>query len=149
MTTTISATSNQRTAAAASSPSPATINAAEIGFERGSLPHERHVQSFLLDFRTQRPAAIARLPAQLFLAPVRVDILHQCVVYELARRRGVVYRNQSGRGEWRGSRRKLWPQKRMGRARIGDRGSPVAGGACRWLIHMTTAGAHMIFGCNY
>lgn len=70
---------------------------------------------------------IVELPS-LFVSPVRIDILHQCVVYHLAKKRGVVYYNQKGRGEVEGSRRKLWPQKRMGRARVGDRASPVCGG---------------------
>ena len=59
--------------------------------------------------------------------PLRRDILHRAVVYE-----GDMTRMGTANTKWRddvhGSNRKLAPQKGLGRARVGDRKSPIRRG---------------------
>src|SRR5258705_1142662 len=59
------------------------------------------------------------LPADVFGGPVRVPILHQSVVKELAARRAGTH-DTKGRSEVSGGGRKPWKQKGTGRARQGS-----------------------------
>ncbi|KAI0032721.1 ribosomal protein L4 [Vararia minispora EC-137] len=70
---------------------------------------------------------LAQLDPTVFAHPARPDILHLCVVQYLdGLRQGSA--NTKTRAEVRGSGRKLRPQKGSGRARLGDRGSPMLRG---------------------
>ncbi len=63
------------------------------------------------------------LPAAIFEAPVRQDLMHQALVRQLANARlGTV--KTKGRGEVSGGGRKPWRQKGTGRARQGSTRSP-------------------------
>ena len=61
----------------------------------------------------------AELPADIFEAPVNVDLMHQAYVRQMANaRRGT--HSTKGRSEVRGGGRKPWKQKGTGRARQGS-----------------------------
>ena len=59
------------------------------------------------------------LSADVFAGPVRVPLLHQAVVKELAARRAGTH-DTKGRSEVSGGGRKPWKQKGTGRARQGS-----------------------------
>jgi large subunit ribosomal protein L4 len=86
---------------------------------------ERTVQAWVRDFRSNAPIGIAQLARCVFATHIRPDIVHRVVVYHLAKKRGVVQYHDKNRAEVRGSGRKIRPQKRLGRARVGDRRSPL------------------------
>lgn len=64
------------------------------------------------------------LPDPVFAAPMRESLVHQAVCHTMAARRSGTA-STKGRGEVRGSGRKLWRQKKTGRARIGSVRSPL------------------------
>jgi large subunit ribosomal protein L4 len=67
------------------------------------------------------------LDPAVFSQPIRRDVLHACVTwYRDSLRRGTA--STKSRGEVNGSNRKIRPQKGTGRARLGDRGSPMLRG---------------------
>lgn len=69
------------------------------------------------------------LPGATFDAPVRRDLMHRCVVWQLAKRRAGTAQTKT-RSEIRGSTRKVRPQKGTGRARLGSVRAPhLRGGA--------------------
>ncbi|KNE56519.1 50S ribosomal protein L4 [Allomyces macrogynus ATCC 38327] len=81
------------------------------------------VQALIRDFPTNRPIAIAQLPASVYASPLRRDILHRCVVWQRdAARQGT--HQTKGRSDVRGSTRKLAPQKGRGTARVGSLRAP-------------------------
>ncbi|KAJ3364377.1 54S ribosomal protein L4 mitochondrial [Allomyces javanicus] len=81
------------------------------------------VQAMIRDFPTNRPIAIAQLPAAVYASPLRRDILHRCVVWQRdAARQGT--HQTKGRSDVRGSTRKLAPQKGRGTARVGSLRAP-------------------------
>ena len=59
------------------------------------------------------------LPAAIFQAPVRKDLMHQALVYQQANARLGTHKTK-GRSEVRGGGRKPWRQKGTGRARQGS-----------------------------
>jgi large subunit ribosomal protein L4 len=63
------------------------------------------------------------LPAAIFEAPVRKDLMHQALVYQMANIRLGTHKTK-GRGEVRGGGRKPWRQKGTGRARQGSTRAP-------------------------
>jgi large subunit ribosomal protein L4 len=69
------------------------------------------------------------LPAQIFEAPIKRDLMHQALVRQLANARLGTHKTKT-RSEVRGGGRKPWRQKGTGRARQGSRRSPnwVGGG---------------------
>ena len=73
------------------------------------------------------PQSFVEYPAAHLNVPLRRDILHRAVVYE-----GDKARQGSANAKWRsdvhGSGRKLLPQKGTGRARVGDKKSPIRRG---------------------
>lgn len=91
----------------------------------------QYVDAWLKDFATGNPLNLISLERSVFCGTIRKDIMHRVVVYQLAKKRGVVVRNQKSRWEVRGSRRKVRPQKGMGMARVGDRYSPLFRGGGR------------------
>ena len=64
------------------------------------------------------------LPAQIFEAPIKRDLMHQAFVRQLANARLGTHKTKS-RAEVRGGGRKPWRQKGTGRARHGSRRSPI------------------------
>ena len=64
------------------------------------------------------------LPSSLFNVKVNKDLLAQSVRTYLAGKRKASAKTKT-RGEIKGSRRKIWPQKGTGRARHGDRYAPI------------------------
>lgn len=73
------------------------------------------------------PLRFAAYPSSHLLVPLRRDILHRAIVYE-----GDATRQGTASTKWRddvhGSGRKIRPQKGTGRARLGDRKSPMLRG---------------------
>jgi large subunit ribosomal protein L4 len=64
------------------------------------------------------------LPAEIFEAPIKLDLMHQAFVRQLANAR-LGTRSTKGRSEVTGGGRKPWRQKGTGRARHGSRRSPI------------------------
>jgi large subunit ribosomal protein L4 len=64
------------------------------------------------------------LPAGIFEAPIKRDLMHQALVRQLANARLGTHKTKS-RGEVRGGGQKPWRQKGTGRARHGSRRSPI------------------------
>jgi large subunit ribosomal protein L4 len=63
------------------------------------------------------------LPAAIFEAPVRKDLMHQALIYQQANAHLGTHKTK-GRGEVSGGGRKPWKQKGTGRARQGSTRSP-------------------------
>jgi large subunit ribosomal protein L4 len=63
------------------------------------------------------------LPAAIFKAPVRKDLMHQALVYQQANAHLGTHKTK-GRGEVSGGGRKPWKQKGTGRARQGSTRAP-------------------------
>jgi large subunit ribosomal protein L4 len=66
----------------------------------------------------------AELPAAIFEAPVKPDLMHQALVRQQANARLGTHKTK-GRGEVSGGGRKPWRQKGTGRARAGSTRSPI------------------------
>ena len=64
------------------------------------------------------------LPADIFEAPIKTDLMHQALVRQMANAR-LGTRKTKSRGEVSGGGRKPWRQKGTGRARHGSRRSPI------------------------
>jgi large subunit ribosomal protein L4 len=64
------------------------------------------------------------LPAEIFEAPVKVELMHQAFERQMANARAGTHATK-GRGEVRGGGRKPWRQKGTGRARHGSIRSPI------------------------
>lgn len=81
------------------------------------------------------PLAPVPLPAPLFAAPARLDLIHRVVCWFRAGERAGLA-SAKGRGEVAGSNRKIHAQKGTGRARAGDaraphrRGGKISSGVC-------------------
>ncbi|OJD30481.1 mitochondrial 54s ribosomal protein 6 [Diplodia corticola] len=85
------------------------------------------VPTTIYRFPTMEPLRFLSYPSSHLLLPLRRDILHRAVVYE-----GDATRQGTASVKWRddvhGSGRKIRPQKGSGRARLGDRKSPMLRG---------------------
>lgn len=91
---------------------------------------ERAVTATIHHFPSLEPLRFENFPANHLALPTRRDILHRAVVFEGdATRFGNA--NTKTRYEVTASRRKLRPQKGSGKARLGDRGSPMLVGGGR------------------
>jgi large subunit ribosomal protein L4 len=64
------------------------------------------------------------LSEAIFGVPVKIHVLHEVVVYQLAKRRAGTSKTK-GRSEVRGGGKKPWKQKGTGRARAGTSRSPI------------------------
>ncbi|KAI9757060.1 MAG: 54S ribosomal protein, mitochondrial [Lichina confinis] len=81
----------------------------------------------LYSFPAMEPIRFEHYPANHLGLPLRKDILQRAVIYEADKtRQGTA--STKWRDEIHGSGRKLRPQKGSGRARLGDRGSPMLRG---------------------
>ena len=83
----------------------------------------------ILDAAGKSKGTLELLPA-VFGGPVKMAVLHQAVVRELADRRTGTH-STLGRSEVRGGGRKPWRQKGTGRARAGMTSSPLWRGGGR------------------
>ncbi|KAL9048218.1 MAG: hypothetical protein Q9162_007820 [Coniocarpon cinnabarinum] len=73
------------------------------------------------------PLRFTHFPTNHLGLPLRRDLLHRAIVYEASRsRQGTA--STKWRDEVHGSHRKLYPQKGLGRARVGDKQSPIRRG---------------------
>jgi large subunit ribosomal protein L4 len=78
-------------------------------------------------FPSMEPLRFVEYPRNHLLMPLRKDILHRAVVFEGdATRQGTA--NTKWRADVHGSNRKLFAQKGTGRARAGDKKSPIRKG---------------------
>ena len=73
---------------------------------------------------TGKKVKTATLPADIFEAPIKKELMHQALVRQMANAR-LGTRKTKGRGEVSGGGRKPWRQKGTGRARHGSRRSPI------------------------
>lgn len=81
----------------------------------------------LHSFPQLEPVGIEAYPSTHLLLPLRRDILHRAVVFEAdGKRQGTA--STKWRSDVRGSGRKVRPQKGTGRARLGDKKSPMLRG---------------------
>lgn len=87
----------------------------------------RSVTTTVYKFPEMEPLRVEEYPSVLLGLPLRRDILHRAVVYE-----GDMARQGTASTKWRGdvhgSGRKIRPQKGTGRARLGDKKSPMLRG---------------------
>lgn len=83
----------------------------------------------LIDVYTLQKEKISQmdLNEKVFQVPVKIHVLHQVAISQLANRRAGTA-STKGRSEVNRSGRKLWRQKGTGRARAGDAGSPTRRG---------------------
>lgn len=78
-------------------------------------------------FPSLEPTTFTTYPGSHLLVPLRRDILHRAVVFEGdATRQGTA--STKWRSEVHGSNRKIRPQKGLGKARLGDKKSPMLKG---------------------
>jgi large subunit ribosomal protein L4 len=81
----------------------------------------------LYSFPTLEPIEFVHYPSTHLLLPLRRDLLHRAVVYE-----GDKHRQGTASTKWRsevhGSGKKIRPQKGTGKARLGDKKSPMLRG---------------------
>lgn len=90
-------------------------------------PSSSHVLTTLFSWPELEPTRFAWYHPQLLSMPLRRDILHRAVIYEAdATRAGTA--STKWRSEVRGSGRKLYRQKGTGKARVGDKNSPIRRG---------------------
>jgi large subunit ribosomal protein L4 len=85
------------------------------------------VQTTVYSFPSMEPLRFVEYSHKHLLMPLRRDILHRAVIYEGdATRQGTA--STKWRGDVHGSGRKLYQQKGTGRARVGDKKSPIRRG---------------------
>jgi large subunit ribosomal protein L4 len=81
----------------------------------------------IYNFPSLEPRGLERWSSQHLQLPIRRDLLHRAVIFEGdSTRQGTA--SSKTRWEVHGSRRKLMPQKGMGRARVGSKQSPIRRG---------------------
>lgn len=90
-------------------------------------PLYANVTTTVYDFPTMKPLRFSYFPDNHLYLPLRKDILHRAIIYE-----GDKTRAGTASTKWRddvhGSHRKLYPQKGTGKARVGDKQSPIRRG---------------------
>ncbi|QDS76227.1 hypothetical protein FKW77_008719 [Venturia effusa] len=105
------------------------MNEAGITYRSDIPPHLRpqDILTTLHSFPTLEPIKFLHYSPLLLGVPLRKDILHRAVIYE-----GDCTRQGTASTKWRsevhGSNRKIRPQKGSGRARLGDKKSPMLRG---------------------
>lgn len=88
---------------------------------------EKNVITTIYDFPSLEPLRFVEYPAKHLQLPLRRDILHRAVIYEAdGTRQGTA--STKWRDEVHGSHRKLYRQKGTGKARVGDKQSPIRRG---------------------
>lgn len=96
----------------------------EVPIPSNPLLHPEPVKATTYAFPSMEPLRFVEYPRNHLLMPLRKDLLHRAVTYE-----GDKTRQGTASTKWRdevhGSHRKLYQQKGTGRARAGDKQSPV------------------------
>ena len=82
-------------------------------------PFLKPVPAWLRDFKTFQPITMTFASAKIFNTPIRVDIMHRVVHWHLAGLRAGTASTKH-RSDVRGSTRKIYQQKGLGRARAGS-----------------------------
>ena len=72
------------------------------------------------DFKTNLPTSVVGLPSKVYGLPLRRDIVWSCMIWQRNLERQGTH-STKGRGEVKGSSRKMRPQKKTGRARAGSK----------------------------
>ncbi|KAL9046336.1 MAG: hypothetical protein Q9214_000806 [Letrouitia sp. 1 TL-2023] len=94
---------------------------------RRAPPQVPDVLTTVYHFPSMEPSRFAFYPANHLNLPLRRDILHRAVIFEGdATRKGLA--STKWRSEVHGSGRKIRPQKGTGKARLGDKKSPMLKG---------------------
>ena len=91
-------------------------------------PPVPEVLATVYSFPEMEPLRFTHYPANQLHLPLRRDILHRAVIYEASVHRGMRTANTKWRSEVHGSNRKIRPQKGSGKARLGDKKSPMLRG---------------------
>lgn len=90
-------------------------------------PWDRPVSVMTYNFPSMEPVRLSEYSQKELQMPIRKDLLHRAVIYE-----GDMTRQGTASTKWRddvhGSHRKLFAQKGSGRARTGDKQSPIRRG---------------------
>ncbi|WPG99846.1 54S ribosomal protein yml6, mitochondrial [Acrodontium crateriforme] len=90
-------------------------------------PFRRNANCTLVAFPSLEPQSFVQYPDTHLMLPLRKDLLHRAVIYE-----GDMTRSGTASTKWRsevhGSNRKIRPQKGSGKARLGDKKSPMLRG---------------------
>ncbi|KAJ5745959.1 50S ribosomal protein L4 [Penicillium odoratum] len=90
-------------------------------------PWDLPVSVMTYNFPSMEPARLVEYSQKQLQMPIRKDLLHRAIVYE-----GDMTRQGTASTKWRddvhGSHRKLIQQKGSGRARVGDKQSPIRRG---------------------
>ncbi|KAL8664629.1 MAG: hypothetical protein Q9202_002899 [Teloschistes flavicans] len=95
--------------------------------QRRAAPTPPEVLTTVYSFPSMEPKCFTYYAANKLYLPLRRDILHRAIVYEGdATRQGTA--STKWRADVRGSGRKIRPQKGTGRARLGDKKSPMLRG---------------------
>lgn len=81
-------------------------------------------------FEDMIPVELTNLSGRIFNAPIRPDLVHRVVIWQLAKRRSGTAKTKN-RSEVKGSGRKIRPQKGTGRSRQGAITSPIFRGGGR------------------
>lgn len=106
------------------------LNLFTPGLTRRAPPPEPQVLTTIYDFPTMEPLRFVEYPANLLHLPLRRDLLHRAVIFEADNtRQGTA--STKWRDEVHGGHRKLYRQKGTGRARVGDKQSPIRRGGGR------------------
>src|SRR5947209_7237437 len=96
-------------------------------FSPNKDPSESQVLTTIYSWPTLEPLRFEQYSSKHLYLPLRRDILHRAVIYE-----GDMTRQGTASTKWRkdvhGSNRKVLPQKGSGRARAGDKKSPIRRG---------------------
>ena len=95
---------------------------------RRPAPPVPDVLATIYSFPEMEPLRFTNYPANHLHLPLRRDILQRAVVYEADVQRGMRTASTKWRSEVHGSNRKIRPQKGTGRARLGDKKSPMLRG---------------------
>ncbi|KAF6222238.1 hypothetical protein HO133_001324 [Letharia lupina] len=91
-------------------------------------PPVPNVLATVYSFPYMEPLRFTEYPANQLHLPLRRDILHRAVIYEANVHRGMRTANTKWRSEVHGSGHKIRAQKGTGRARLGDKKSPMLKG---------------------
>lgn len=104
-----------------------TSNTSNIPDPSSLPPWDRPVTVMTYAFPSMEPVRLVNYTQKQLQMPIRKDILHRAIIYE-----GDATRQGTASTKWRddvhGSHKKVIPQKGSGRARVGDKQSPIRRG---------------------
>mgnify|MGYP001146919066 CR=1 FL=1 len=104
-----------------------TSNTSSVPNPSSLPPWDRPVTVMTYSFPSMEPVRLVNYTQKQLQMPIRKDILHRAIIYE-----GDATRQGTASTKWRddvhGSHKKVIPQKGSGRARVGDKQSPIRRG---------------------